>query len=291
MSSVGRTLRTERLSQQRELSDIADEMCVAPAYLTAIETDNLKNLPGSFFYKSFVSQYIKALGLDYAKLKPGIDALVAARDAELNPPPDPAVPNPAIRIHRSPIRVPDPILEAANKLDLSGRSLGLSVAGLALVLFACSSFYSWWSKPSERFASPPATAVEGTVLKNVSTADTNADPAGVNVTSDTDPSGVRHVVLSVSATESTWVSITSGGKTVFQGILAPSESKTLEGLEAAKLKVGNAGGLDVKWNGKAIGRIGKSGQVKTVLLTPQGVDIVNEASTGPTPTEPTADTL
>jgi len=85
MSSVGRTLRTERLSQHRELADIADEMCVAPAYLTAIETDDLKNLPGTFFYKSFVSQYANALGIDFKKLKPGVEALTAARDAELNP--------------------------------------------------------------------------------------------------------------------------------------------------------------------------------------------------------------
>ncbi|MEP7354281.1 MAG: helix-turn-helix domain-containing protein [Acidobacteriota bacterium] len=288
MSSVGRTLRTERISQNRELSDIADELCVAPAYLTAIESDNLKNLPGSFFYKSFVSQYANALGLDYSKLKPGIEALVGAHDAEMNPVPIPAPGSPAVRKHRSPIRVPDPILEAANKLDLSGRSLGLSVAGLALALVACSSFYSWWSKPSERFAPSPSTTANGAILKPVSSS--NANPSGVNITSDTEADGLRHVVLSVSATESTWVSITSGGKTVFQGILAPSESKTLEGLEAAKLKVGNAGGLDVKWNGKAIGPIGKSGQVKTVVLTQQGVDIMSDASSQ-APIEPTADTL
>ena len=77
------------------------------------------------------------------------------------------------------------------------------------------------------------------------------------------------MVLNLSATEKTWLSITSDGKQIFSGVLQPSQTKTLTGLEAAKLRVGNAGGLEVRWNGKPIGPIGPRGQVRVILFTPE----------------------
>jgi hypothetical protein len=67
------------------------------------------------------------------------------------------------------------------------------------------------------------------------------------------------VVLKLSATERTWLSISSGGKEIFAGTLQPSESKTLTGLERATMKVGNAGGIEVRVNGKVIGPLGTRG--------------------------------
>jgi len=83
-----------------------------------------------------------------------------------------------------------------------------------------------------------------------------------------------NVVLKLSATERTWLSISSGGKEIFAGILQPSESKTLTGLERATMKVGNAGGIEVRWNGKIIGPLGTRGQVLTIRITPEDFEIV-----------------
>jgi hypothetical protein len=44
------------------------------------------------------------------------------------------------------------------------------------------------------------------------------------------------------------------------------------------MKVGNAGGLDVRWNGKAIGPIGPRGQVRVVLFTPENFQILAPAA-------------
>ncbi len=82
------------------------------------------------------------------------------------------------------------------------------------------------------------------------------------------------VVLKLSATERTWLSISSDGKEIFAGILQPSESKTLTGLDRATMKVGNAGGIDVLWNGKSISPLGTRGQVLTIKITPQDFEIV-----------------
>jgi len=70
------------------------------------------------------------------------------------------------------------------------------------------------------------------------------------------------------------LSISSDGKEIFAGILQPSESKTLTGLDRATMKVGNAGGIDVLWNGKSISPLGTRGQVLTIKITPQDFEIV-----------------
>jgi hypothetical protein len=57
-------------------------------------------------------------------------------------------------------------------------------------------------------------------------------------------------------------------------LLRPSQTKTLTAPEAAKMKVGNAGGLDVLLNGKPIGPIGSRGQVRIVQFTPEGFQIL-----------------
>jgi hypothetical protein len=86
---------------------------------------------------------------------------------------------------------------------------------------------------------------------------------------------MAQVTLSVSATEPTWLSVVSDGKQVFSGVLQPSESKTLEGREAARIKVGNAGGLEVRWNGKPIGPLGPRGQVRVVNFTKDNYEILH----------------
>ena len=57
-------------------------------------------------------------------------------------------------------------------------------------------------------------------------------------------------------------------------MLQPSQTKTLRASDVAKMKVGNAGGLEVRWNGKPIGPIGPRGQVRVVLFTPENFQIL-----------------
>src|SRR5580693_5172181 len=80
MTSVGKVLRTEREAQGREMAEIAEELCITKRYLRAIEEDDLKTLPGCFFYKSFVRQYATLLGVDEKRIWPGVEALTASEE-------------------------------------------------------------------------------------------------------------------------------------------------------------------------------------------------------------------
>ena len=75
------------------------------------------------------------------------------------------------------------------------------------------------------------------------------------------------VELALTATEETWLSVSSDGTPVFSGLLEANQTKTIEGKEFAKLRVGNAAGLEVRLNGKPLGPLGAHGQVRDLVFT------------------------
>ena len=253
MQQVGDILRTERERQGRTLAEIADELCIMRDYVRALENGDIKGLPGTFFYKSFARQYAAILGIDGKLLGPHLAELVAVEEA--------ASPNAGIR-------VPEPLVEASNQMLFPDVPLGWSVFGLAAVLTLCSMFYTWWNQP--RLIPVPTARIQqvtpGLPVQAVPVQDVSLQSATAEAGSG--------VALKLSATEKTWLSIRSGGREVFSGVLQPNESKTLTGLDMATMKVGNAGGIEIRWNGKPIGPLGISGQVLTVRFTPEDFEIV-----------------
>jgi cytoskeletal protein RodZ len=247
------------------MSEIAEDLCITQRYLRAIEEDDLQSLPGVFFYKSFVKQYAALLGLDEKKLQPGVDELTASAEPLPLPGADPKY---------SPLREVDPIVADSNRRLFSDKRVGLSVTALVIVLGGCSGFYTWWNKAS--YGTQTARQSSSVPTLPVVAKSSSGKPV-VDVTTETGPDGVNHVVLNLSATETTWLSITSEGKNIFSGVLEPSQTKTLRASDVAKMKVGNAGGLDVRWNGKPIGPIGPRGQVREVLFTPENFHILEPA--------------
>lgn len=241
------------------MTEIAEDLCITQRYLRAIEEDDIKSLPGTFFYKSFVKQYASLLGLDETKLLVSVEELTASEEP---------LPLPGANPKYSPLREVDPIVADSNRRYFSDRRVGLSVAALTVVVLGCSGFYTWWNKASQAGRQPANLATA------IPVSSTNKPVPTVDVKTETGPDGVNHVVLNLSATETTWLSITSEGKNIFSGVLEPSQTKTLRASDVAKMRVGNAGGIDVRWNGKAIGPIGARGQVKVVLFTPQSFQIL-----------------
>jgi cytoskeleton protein RodZ len=298
MDSAGTILRSERERQQRNVTDIAAALCIAPSYLRAIEDDDLKSLPGTFFYKSFIRQYAAVLGVPESRIRPSVEALTAPTAEPPLPGQDPrySAPQSGFSNHwlgelkktfsrdqsgsgvtgQSAMRVLDPVVEATNRYFM-GHRLSASVLGLGAVLLVCSGFYAWWNRVPQSASERAAVSIQpAPATRSVANGGANnGDPArtaAIDVTATQTADG--RAVLNLSATDEVWLSVTANGKEVFSGVLKPSQTKTLTGLEAAQMKVGNAGGLDVRWNGKAIGPIGPRGQVRTVVLTPENFEIL-----------------
>ena len=80
-------------------------------------------------------------------------------------------------------------------------------------------------------------------------------------------------MLDLVAREATWLSVSSDGRPVFSGILEANQTKSVGGKQFAKMRVGNAAGIEVRLNGKLLGQLGARGQVLTVLFTPDNFQI------------------
>jgi len=81
MTSIGETLRRERLKRNLELAQIAQELKISARFLEAIEAGQLDKLPGGVFTRSFIVQYARLLGLDG-------DKIAGELQRTLDPPPE-----------------------------------------------------------------------------------------------------------------------------------------------------------------------------------------------------------
>ena len=281
MFSVGETLKRARVAQGVDLCTLAARTKINLKYLEAIESDDRSSLPSSFFYRSFVDQYARALSLDTREIDAEVDRVLSA---------DAPLPLPG---YESVVARNVPPLTSAHRFH-SRRTYG-SLATLVLVVVGCSGVYTVWrnwrsdfsvhaaidnvrslakakiaqgssakiAPPHAPAPQPPAPSVarpEGRVETIAS--ETVAAPANYKV------------MVDLMAREATWLSVSSDGKPVFSGILEANQTKSVGGKQFAKMRVGNAAGLEVRLNGKLLGPLGARGQVLVVLFTPDNFEIV-----------------
>jgi cytoskeletal protein RodZ len=265
MSSVGKVLQGARLEQRLDLPTVSARTKISVRYLEAIESDDRRSLPSGFFYKSFVDQYARFLGLDTPEINAEVDRLLST---------DAPLPLPGYESHVS--RKVPPMTPAPR--FAGGRSLA-SLAALIVVLVGCSGIYAWWHQGKLGGFRSALEKVSARAAPAVAATQKPASPQETATPQET-PSPAAEgykVLLNLIAREETWLSISSEGKRLFSGVLAPNQSKTVEGKESATMKVGNAAGLEVRLNGKLLGPLGARGQVLVVVFTPDRFQIVPPA--------------
>jgi cytoskeleton protein RodZ len=311
MTSIGETLRRERLKRNLELGQIAQELKIASRFLEAIEADDLDKLPGGVFTRSFIVQYARLLGLDEEKI-------AGELQQTLEPPPETPASVEAPKPADSAIHVPR--VEEWQGVGGSRFRWSSSLSAAALVVAAmlvCSVLYTWWQH-TRRLApaheSPPVAAVQpapqpapvaqppspanqpstvpgGTQPPSGAPAPSTEQhaPPGPQGAPAPGPGGTRPPVsvagasasnpnaavrVELTADEPVWVLARSDGKYLFSGTLGAKESRTIEAASTVLLRLGNAGGVTITLNGKPVGSVGPKGQVRTVQFTSGGFEIV-----------------
>ena len=279
MQSVGQKLRLARLAQTRTLEEVHSSTRIPLKTLEAIEADELNRVSSAFLYRSFVRQFAQSLAIDFAELEP---LLQAAADTI----PPPLIPGEGV--------TPAPKVAALRIGRKKNSRLIYSVSSFTLVLIACSALYAFWQ--TSRFRPPPsrprpaAGSVPQTDKKGQegmqTTAPSSEFKAGKNPLMvdgsvdlggpDSKPraSGRESFTVELSATEPTWLSILTDGKPSFKGILERAQRKILESHRTARIKTGNAGAVNVVFNGRSLGVLGPPGQARTVLFTKNRYEVL-----------------
>ena len=78
--------------------------------------------------------------------------------------------------------------------------------------------------------------------------------------------------MKIHADEKCWVSIIADGKTIMEGDLDASAEKAVRAKDKVVLVLGNAGGVQVSFNGKPLENIGGGQKVKKITFTPEGYE-------------------
>jgi len=312
MTSVGETLRRERLRRNLELDQISRELRISARFLEAIEAERFDLLPGTMFAKSFVRQYARLLDLNAEELASEVQRVSEPSQST------------------EPVRdAPKQVLEGIHvpRMDewqsVEGRrfrwSSSLSaLAGVVVVMLACSVIYTWWQRPRTvavvapsapkpavsapgPAVAPPeaAPAPEGAAAPTPVTsaenkpADTPKPPApavsDASRAAPPSPAGSAAgnpnapIRVALTADEPVWVLAREDGKYLFSGTLDANQTRTVEANGPLLLRFGNAGGVNVTFNGKNLGALGPKGQVRTIQFTSGGFQIV--AAPKPSPAD------
>jgi cytoskeleton protein RodZ len=298
MASVGEILRRERERQGLPLADIAQQTRIKRQYLEALERDDFESLPGRFFARSFTTQYADRLGVNDSELAAALDRQVA-----------PAQPTPVAAGGKEVIGGTgwvyqeysvDPMPEGSASA-INARKMTASIVMLVAVVIACGAIFWLWqrsqlsstsastglsegSRTAQEVAPPavqpapvaeppaaPATSQTQAVAPTPAPTPTPAAPP-VEAAPQMAPSG--KISLAIVAKEDTWLRITVDGKVVLAAVMARGESRVAAASENAKILLGNAGGVDIRFNGSDIGTIGPRGQVRTVDFTPDRFTVI-----------------
>lgn len=246
---VGDILRREREKQGLTIADIEKGTSIRGVYLEQIERSNIDELPGLVYAKGFVRNYANFLHLD--------SELLVQQFAEENgrgsAPAAPSVENDG-SVRRVSLRnVGD---ESLSKISIGNKTSSyvgifgkLAVGIVALVAFvaAGAALISAINTPAKETAAPVQTEQPAVPTDVPSDAVRTTAADGVDV--------------SVTLTERCWTEVSVDGKSVFEGIIEQGKTEHWQGKESVVIRAGNAGALDVTFNGKKLGVFGDKGEV------------------------------
>ena len=249
---VGDILRREREKQGLTIADIEKGTSIRGLYIEHIERGNIGELPGLVYAKGFVRNYAKFLRLN-------AEALVQqfAEENGSTPPPVPAEPESAPR-RISLSTVGD---ESLSSISIGGtRSSYASIFGklaagiivLAALVGGGVAAISAINSPAQVPAAPPVKTEQP------------AAPAAAAEADASDTARAAHtdgVNVSVTLAERCWTEVSVDGKSVFEGIIEKGKTESWKGKESVVIRAGNAGALDVTFNGRKLGKFGDNGEV------------------------------
>jgi len=210
----GIVLRKARESRHLTISDAAEATNVRGSYLQALEDElPLDSFPGPVYARFFLREYARFLGLEE-------EPLVRAQEARLGP----------VELV---VEVPPPAVPPPRRW-VGAALAAVAVAGLLVLVLS-----SLWPHTA---TTPTTLGAHSAVPPPAVTPSPNPSP-----TVATKPHSMR-AVLAFSLP--CWVSATADGKLIEQRTFVPGASIGLRARRTLTLRLGNAGGVDLRINGK-----------------------------------------
>lgn len=257
--TLGQTLAGARTSAGLSLEDVSRHTRVRVPILQAMEGDDFASCGGDFYARANIREFARVVGASAAEL---LDQYENEQSVGLVPVGAVFEPDAVLRTDR----------RRVNWSAAMATALVIVVAlGLGNVVFrrndSSGSATTTVNEALGGSRSPSPTTSRSGASSPKARAATPASPSPTLLAQA--PRTSVTVVLAAVAGKS-WVSATNGaGRQLFQGVLSPGQSETFVDKSKVRLRLGNAGGVELTVNGHNLGAPGGQGQVTTVEFTPQ----------------------
>ncbi len=264
--TVGQFLRKEREKRNVSLDAVAKVTRITKENLEALEKDDFELISAPVFVRGFLRNYATFLGLDpkevIGRYDSQTDLVPAPEDKEPPPPPPPKEEKPIFK----------------TLLFLSILVVGVA---FGFYYYKRSSIPTSPPPPSVGVAPAPAPEIQaspskgsptkGKTLPRAVQPEKEKKPpdklqAATTPLADIDRSKEKRQVLRAVAMERTWLRIVADDQQVSDVILQPRETSTWTAHQKFVITIGNAGGVELFFNGTSQGRLGDSGAVLHLVL-------------------------
>ncbi|MCX5820624.1 MAG: DUF4115 domain-containing protein [Deltaproteobacteria bacterium] len=228
--------------------------------LAAVENGDYHRLPPPVYARDFIRKYARAIGVDE---KPILDRYEKHLES-LKPPQE-----------GTEVRKPWP------EADRRYRFLFMSLAAVIVAGILVSALFLYdqagkQSSPAPAVESPPAQVMPAPA-QTVAVPDAPAQrtasgsapaPAEKTILPPAAAGKMYHLIL--EAHELTWIRITEDRNPAYQALLKPGDRIERMASDFFLLDIGNAGGINLTFQGKSLGSLGKQGQIIHMRLPEKG---------------------
>jgi cytoskeleton protein RodZ len=303
VGSFGEHLRREREMRGISLDEIVATTKIGRRLLVALEAEQFELLPGGIFNKSYVRAYAKCVGIDE-------DAAVAEYlQAAHETPPDTRViaqQHASIHSNRPPQRSGFPIMPVLILLVVVAGGIGgwkvyqdrlverhwrgaVSPAEPSLPAPAATVPAAGNNQPASSVPAAPQSARPPAANSTVQAASPAPKPIAPAETATGQPAAVPSSPAATADTpfevtirpkEAAWVSVKSDGQYVVRGIIRPPDVKTVRATNQVVFFTGNAGAVEVAFNGKNVPMTGGANEEQVLVFDSRGVSPKTPSKTG-----------
>ncbi len=245
---LGEQLRAQRKARGISLVEVTEHTKIGKKYLEALEDERFDFLPSPAYIKGFLRAYAKYLELDDEKM---------------------------IRQYKTRFRNPEGEKEdqpGEEQEKQNNQSIWIPLLSMIILAGLGAGVFLLW--PSEE--PQDQEVVQEAILPSAVNEGTEAAVPGV-------PGANDMLTLKIRAKERTWITLMIDGKQEPDITLAANEERQWRAKDRFVLWTGNAGGIEVYFNGVLQPALGRTGEVRKEIIFERKNPLVNNENV---PTEP-----
>lgn len=288
---MGSVLRAEREKRGLTVKDVERETSIRAKYLSALEDGKYDVLPGEVYVKGFIRNYAEFLGLNAEQLVQEYREEIYGTDVE--PIVQAAPATTSIVNEHAPFSSGSDFHERVEKSH--GKEAAFMLVAAIVIAFVGSIYYFFGDDPSvskpqqvaeqnsaqqsaalkpQTTSQPTQPAVPAQPAQTSQPVATNnqqqqqpqpqnatQQPASTSTIGNTASASAGQAEVTAKFTGRCWMQVIADGKNVYEGIAEPNQTLRWTGKDSVIITAGNAGAIDITYNGQRIGKLGKEGAV------------------------------